>query len=325
MTDFHSSFTEDTSQIRQQSGVRTPRRRYVAAAAASLALTLGACSSDSPEAESSPSTAEAGASSDSGDLQEQFEDLEARFDARLGVYAVDTESGEDVAWRADDRFAYASTIKAMAAGALLDDVGIDGLSQEVAVQPEDIIPHSPVTEQHTGDTMTLEELAEAAMVISDNAAANYLFEAMGGVSSLATSLEDLDDEVTSVARDEPDLNEATPGDERDTTTPRAFGENLQELAFGDTLSAQEQELFTGWLKDTETGDTLVRADLPADWTVGDKSGSGGYGTRNDIAVVWPDEGDPLVVSVFSDLGDDDAEADDCLIAEAAELAVSALR
>ncbi|HIX00427.1 MAG TPA: class A beta-lactamase [Candidatus Nesterenkonia stercoripullorum] len=325
MTDFHTSFSGGTAQVRQHSGARSPRRRCLATVATSLALVLGACSSDSPEAESPSTAAEAEESEGSPDLQEQFDELESRFDARLGVYAVDTASGDAVEWRAEDRFAYASTIKAMAAGALLDDVGIEGLDREVTIDSDDIIAHSPVTEQHTGEAMTLAELSEAAMVISDNAAANYLFDALGGVSSLGTSLEELGDEVTSVARDEPDLNEAAPGDERDTTTPRAFGENLQEFAFGDTLSAQEQELFTGWLKDTETGDTLVRADLPDDWTVGDKSGSAGYGTRNDIAVVWPDEGGPLVVSVFSDLGDDDAEADDRLIAEAAELAVSDLR
>ncbi len=36
-----------------------------------------------------------------------------------------------------------------------------------------------------------------------------------------------------------------------------------------------------------TGDELIRAGVPSDWIVADKSGAGSYGTRNDIAIVTP--------------------------------------
>ncbi len=78
-----------------------------------------------------------------------FAQLEERFDARLGVHAVDTGTGTQVSWREDERFAYASTVKAIAAGALLDEVGVDGLSTTVQVDAADIVDHSPVTETRT--------------------------------------------------------------------------------------------------------------------------------------------------------------------------------
>jgi beta-lactamase class A len=251
--------------------------------------------------------------------------LESRFDARLGLYAVDVGTGAEVSWRADERFAYTSTIKALAAADLLDTVGVGGLEQQVLVEQEDILPYSPVTEQHVGRSMTLGKIAEAAVTRSDNAAGNYLFDAVGGPEELDEALEQIGDDVTTVSRIEPSLNEATPGDERDTTTPRAIAGSLREYVFGDTLTSAEERVLTGWLTSTQTGDTLVRAQLPEDWTVGDKSGAGGYGTRSDIAVVWPDEGDPLVIAVMSSRDEQQADFDDELVAQATATALEAIR
>lgn len=302
-------------------------RSTVAALSASGFVALAGCAAaePSPPASASSSEVPTTAASETPETTEAFADLESRFDARLGVHAIDTGTGAEVSWRDDERFAYASTVKALAAAAVLDEVGIDGLQEEVPVSEDDILPHSPVTEQNVGATMTLGEIAEAAVTQSDNAAGNYLFDALGGPQALDDALADVGDDVTTVSRNEPDLNEATPGDERDTTTPRAFAENLQEYVLGDTLTVDEEEVVADWLTSTQTGDTLVRANLPGEWVVGDKSGAGGYGSRGDIAVIWPTEGEPIVIAVLSAREEEDAEYDDALIAEAAETAVSALR
>ncbi|NDK33240.1 class A beta-lactamase [Nesterenkonia sp. Hz 6-5] len=281
---------------------------------------MAACSSAAPD----DTASSAGPSAEQTSITESFEELESRYDARLGVHAVDTGTGEEVTWREDERFAYASTIKALAAGAVLDEVGVAGLETEVLVEEEDIVPHSPVTENHIGQTLTLREIAEAAVTVSDNAAANYLFDELGGPDELDAALEDLGDDVTEVVRREPELNEATPGDDRDTTTARAITGSLREYLFGTVLDDEEKSQLGEWLIDSETGATLIRANLPSDWTIGDRSGAGGYGTRGNIAAIWPTSGDPIVISVLSSRDEPDAEHDDQLIAEAAELAISQL-
>ncbi len=172
--------------------------------------------------------------------------------------------------------------------------------------------------------MTLGEVAHAALTVSDNTAANLVFDALGGPSELDAALTDLGDDTTVVSRTEPDLNEATPGDDRDTTTPRAFAGDLREYLLGDTLTTAEREQLEAWMTATETGDTLVRADLPPDWVVGDKSGSGGHGTRNDLAIVRPPGRAPIIISVMSSRDERSAERDDRLIAEAAAAIVAAL-
>ena len=303
------------------------RRRPILALLGALVVVgvTGCSETESAGGASQAPSTDASTSATPTDASAGFEELESRFDARLGVYAVDVGTGTDVAWREDERFAYASTIKALAAAALLDRLGIDGVEQQVPIEADDILPHSPVTETRVGGTMTLREIAKAAVTQSDNAAGNVLFEALGGPGALDAALTDLGDDVTSVSRIEPELNQAVPGDEQDTTTPRAIAGDLHEYVLGDTLTDDEAVLLKEWLTGSQTGDTLVRADLPTDWVVGDKSGAGGYASRADIAVIWPTEGAPIVIAVMSDRDEQDAEYDDRLVAEAAAAAVSALR
>jgi beta-lactamase class A len=87
------------------------------------------------------------------------------------------------------------------------------------------------------------------------------------------------------------------------------------------LSSEGRALFNGWLTGNTTGAKLIRAGIPTGWTVGDKTGSGSYGTRNDIAVMWPDDGGaPIVMAILSSRGTKDATKYDTLIADAARVA-----
>lgn len=265
----------------------------------------------------------AGATSDA--RAPDFGRLEARFDARLGVYAVDTGTGRTIEHRADERFGYASTFKALAAGALLAATSTAELDRVVRYTEADLVTHSPVTERHVKTGMTLRELGDAAVRYSDNTAANLLLRRLGGPAGFERALRELGDRVTDPERFETDLNEATPGDRRDTSTPRALASDLRAYVLGDALAPEDRAVLTGWLKGNTTGDTLIRAGVPAGWQVGDKTGSGGYGTRNDIAVVWPPDGAPIVLAILSSREEKDASSDDTLIAEAAKATIEALR
>ena len=308
---------------------RIARLAPAATLAAALLAGCAAAPAEAPTATAAPS-ASAAPAVDRAAADAAFAALEERFGARLGVHAVDTGTGAEVSWRADERFAYASTIKAPLAAAVLDRVGIAGMERAVPIEAADILSYAPVTETRVGGTMTLRELAEAATTRSDNTAANLLLEALGGPAELDAALTALGDDTTVVYRTEPDLNQAIPGDDRDTTTPRAAAALLRAYALGDPgaladpLDADERALFTGWLKATQTGATLVRAELPADWTVGDKSGLGAYASRGDVAVIWRPDAAPLVIAVHSSKDRQDAVADDALISGAANAAVQAL-
>jgi beta-lactamase class A len=254
----------------------------------------------------------------------RFEQLEAAFGARLGVYAVDTGTGATLEYRGDERFAYASTAKALAAGVLLDQTTDAELDTLVRYDESDLLEYAPITRQHVASGMTLRELSDAAIRYSDNTAYNLMLERIGGPEVLDQALEAVGDDVTQIDRPEPDLNEATPGDPRDTTTPQAIATDLQRFVLGDALEPDDRQTLTAWLVGNTTGDNLIRAGAPDGWTIGDKTGAGGYGTRNDIAVLWPAEGEPIVLAVMSSRDTDDAKYDDALVAQAASVALDAL-
>nr|WP_052850627.1 class A beta-lactamase [Streptomyces avicenniae] len=254
-----------------------------------------------------------------------FRALEQEFDARLGVYALDTGTGREVAHGADDRFAYASTFKALAVGAVLRERGTEGLAEVVTYTEADLVANSPVTENFVDTGMSLRELCAATLWYSDNTAANLLLDALGGPDGLEAVLRELGDDVTEMDRYEPDLSDAVPGDIRDTSTPRAMADGLRAFLLGDTLERDERRLLRRWMTTNTTGETLVAAGVPGTWDVADKSGTAGYGGRNDIAVLWPDDGgDPIVLAVMSSRDREGAERDDALIAEAAAVAVAGL-
>ena len=227
--------------------------------------------------------------------------LERESGGRLGIAALDTQTSARVGQRADERFPMCSTFKLLAAAAVLArvDAGQEQLDRRISFQASDVVVNSPITKDRVGGSgMSLEELCEAAMIVSDNTAGNLLLSVLGGPAGLTAYARSLGDTVTRLDRIEPDLNEAMPGDQRDTTSPTAMLSNLQTLVLGDVLSSRSRDRLTAWLIGNKTGDTRLRAGLPKEWRVGDKTGAGEHGTTNDVAIVWPPGRTPIIISTY---------------------------
>lgn len=232
--------------------------------------------------------------------------LEAESGGRLGVAVLDTASGTGVGHRATERFPLTSTFKLLAAAAVLArvDAGQDRLDRRIRFAAAEVVVYSPATEAHAGGPgLTLAALCEAAMVLSDNTAGNLLLDALGGPSGIGAYARSLGDGATRLDRVEPLLNEAVPGDPRDTTTPAAMLGNLRALLLGDALAPASQERLLGWLVGNRTGDAKLRAGLPEGWRAGEKTGGGSNGTSNDVGILWPPAGDakghsPLLVAAY---------------------------
>jgi beta-lactamase class A len=226
--------------------------------------------------------------------------IEAESGGRLGVAVLDTGTGALTGHRIDERFPMCSTFKTLAAAAILSrvDAGKEQLARRIAVEQKDILSYAPITKQHVGKDMTVAELCEAAVTWSDNTAANLLLASLGGPSAITAYARSLGDDITRLDRIEPELNEATPGDPRDTTTPAAMAKNLKLLATGTVLSAASRDQLIAWLVGCKTGDAKLRAGLPKSWRVGDKTGSGDHGSSNDAAVIWPEGKPPVIVTSY---------------------------
>jgi beta-lactamase class A len=257
------------------------------------------------------------------DLPSELRSLEESFRGRIGAFALDTATGATVAYRGQERFAMASTFKAMAAAAILDrarrsDPGL--LDRHIRWNRGDLVPGSPVTAKHMVTGLTVAQLCEAAVTVSDNTAGNLLLKQIGGPAGLTRYLRSLGDPISRLDRWEPELNQWRPGENRDTTTPASMGLNLSKLTVGRALGAPDKTRLINWLRATTTGGHRIRAGLPKNWTIGDKTGSPGpYGGADDIAIAWPPSSAPLIIVIYTNRRAADAAADDTVVATTATI------
>ncbi|WP_242884844.1 class A beta-lactamase [Actinomadura litoris] len=319
--------------------MRTPPSRFrvrLAAGAAAVLLTgVTACgagggsTSAAPRSDTAPLAAPARPALSQGTVAERLNELERTHQARIGAWALDTGTGRVLTHRADERFPFLSTFKAVACGAVLrkarrSDPGL--LDRVIRYTEDDLVPNSPVTEKHVATGMSVADLCHAAITVSDNTAGNLVLRQIGGPAGHTAFFRSLGDRVSRHDRWETDLNLWSPGERRDTVTPRAWGRDLRELTLGRALVPADRARLVGWMKAAETGGARIRAGLPPGWIVGDKTGTGGtYGTANDIAIAYPPSGGaPLIIVITTNRRASGGSADEKAIAETAAILAQGL-
>lgn len=254
-------------------------------------------------------------------IEEQLNTLEKYSQGRLGVALIDTEDNSQITYRGEERFAMASTSKVMAVAAVLKasekQAGL--LDKNITIKKSDLVAYSPITEKHLTTGMTLAELSAATLQYSDNTAMNKILDYLGGPTKVTQFARSINDVTYRLDRKEPELNTAIHGDPRDTTSPIAMAKSLQALTLGDALGQSQRQQLVTWLKGNTTGDHSIKAGLPKHWGVGDKTGSGDYGTTNDIAVIWPENHAPLILVVYFTQQEQDAKYRKDIIVKATEI------
>ena len=227
-------------------------------------------------------------------------EIEKRLDVRVGVSIYDVTANDSWSYQGDIRFPLMSTFKTLACANLLADIdkGIQFFNASVVISKESIIAWSPVTEKHIGETFTLKQACSAAMIMSDNTATNIILSAINGPSDFTQFMRSIGDNVTRLDRIEPSLNEAFDGDQRDTTTPNAIVNSLNNLLFGNVLSKASKIQLKQWMIENKVTGSLLRSVLPDGWIIADRSGAGGYGSRAITAVVWSTERSPIIISIY---------------------------
>jgi beta-lactamase class A len=226
--------------------------------------------------------------------------LEDAAQGRLGVHIVDTATGQEFGYRADERFMMLSTFKLLASAVLLArvDAGHESLQRRITYPRKDLVAHSPVTTKYAdGEGMTLAQLCEATLTTSDNTAANLILASYGGPASVTAMARKMGDRVTRLDRTETELNVKQPDGLMDTTSPRAMALTMQQVVLGDALSAPSRQLLQRWLLANTTGGKRLKAGLPPDWRIGEKTGTNDTDT-NDIGVVWPPNRKPWLVTAY---------------------------
>ncbi len=257
----------------------------------------------------------------SSKLTQALAALEASSKGRLGLALINVDTGVEFQYKGDLRFAFCSTFKLMLVAAVLKksmtQVGL--LTQHITYQKADLLSYAPITTKNLAQGMSVSELCAATLQYSDNTAANLLIKQIGGLEAVNRFAQSLGDRDFRLDRFEPELNTALPFDIRDTTTPKAMAASLKKITLGTALAPNQRAQLVTWIKGNTTGDACIRAGVPSGWTVGDKTGSGSYGTTNDIAVLWPPTGQPMVLTIYFTQLQKDAEARRDVLAAATKL------
>jgi beta-lactamase class A len=255
-----------------------------------------------------------------------FAALERDLRGELGVVAIDSATRRTVGHRQEQRFPMCSTFKVVLAAAILAraDTMHDLIDRRLLLPKDRFVDYSPITGKHVDREMSIAELCAAALQYSDNTAGNTLLRELGGPAELTRYARALGDERFRLDRWETELNTATPGDERDTTTPLAMARMLEKLLLLDGLPPAQQIRLRDWMLGNTTGTKRIRAAVPTGWRVADKTGTGGYGSANDVAVIYPDDRAPIVLAIYTRQSARDADARSDIIVQAAKIALSSI-
>jgi len=248
----------------------------------------------------------------------QIADLERKEGGRIGIAALNTENGQLLEYRADERFAMCSTFKLLLVAAVLSrvDANLERLDRSINYSQADIQNYAPITKKYLADgKMSVADLSAAAIQYSDNTAANLLLQSIGGPKGLTKYLRTLGDKTSRLDRNEPELNTNITGDIQDTTTPSAMLDTMQKVLIGKSLSPKSNQQLITWLLGNTTGDKKLRAGMNQEWKVGDKTGSGGNGASNDVAIVWPTGKKPFLLAVYYSAANSSTEKQNTIIAE----------
>lgn len=257
-------------------------------------------------------------------VQAQLARLEASTGGRLGIAAINLGNNQRIQYHANEYFPMGCTSKVIGVAAILKKSMTDNqlLQETIKYKKSDLSNWNPITEKHLSEGMTIAELCKAAISYSDNTAMNLLTKELGGPAGLNAFARSINDKDFKLDHWWPDEALASPASGEDRTTPAAMEESLRKLIFGDVLATPQREMLISWLKSNVTGDARIRAGVPKNWTVGDKTGSGfNYGITNDIAVLWPPKCNPIVVTMYYSNKDKKAAKRDDLIASATRIVI----
>lgn len=261
------------------------------------------------------------ACSSAGATTQDLKKVDDKYDANVGVYALNTATDEEITFNEDKRFAYASTFKAVSSAMLLEKTPHNELNKKVHVSKDDIVPYSPVLEKFINKDITIKKLIEATMLYSDNTANNMIIEEVGGYKEVNKKLKSLEDKTTKPSRMEPELNNYDPKSNRDTSTPQAFGITLNKIINDGRLSKENKTFLIDLMIHNKSGDTLIKKGAPKNFKVADKSGQAiTYASRNDVAFVYPKgESKPIVLVIFTNKEGKTDKPNDKVVSETAKV------
>jgi beta-lactamase class A len=272
-------------------------------------------------------------------LEREIKRLSSLTDGVVGAAATHLETRRKISLHGSERFPMASTFKVPIAVQLLTlvDQGRLQLDQMVTLKASDLHPGSGTLSDlfnKPGLALSIRNLLELMMLISDNSATDVVLRLAGGPQEVTARIRTLGIEGVRVDRSTAQLiadwsglatlppeSEWTPElfrrlfstvspeerraaarrseeDPRDTATPEGMALLLERIHRKDLLQKESAELLLDIMLRCRTGETRLKGILPAGTEVAHKTGTIG-GTTNDVGIITlPDDAGRVAIAVF---------------------------
>jgi N-acyl-D-amino-acid deacylase len=273
-------------------------------------------------------------------LAREIERLAREAGGVVGVSVRHLESGRRVSLRGGERFPMASSYKVPIAVELLRrvDAGEVSLDEMVTLERHDLHPGSGTLTSlfaRPGVSLSIRNLLELMLLISDNSATDLLLARAGGGEAVTARMRAIGLDGIDVSRPtvrliadwagatsllpperewRPDvwgpLLRAAPEEERraaaarfdedprDTATPDAMTDLLARIAAKSLHGPETAELLVDIMRRCQTGELRLKGLLPPGTVVAHKTGTIG-GTTNDVGIVTlPQGAGRVAISVF---------------------------
>jgi beta-lactamase class A len=291
-------------------------------------------------------------------LEQQIEFVAHATDGVVGVEAVHVETGRAIAVRGAEGFPMASAFKLPVAVQILSlvDEGKLTLETMVSLTPQDLHPGSGRLSElffHPGVSLSIANLMELALVISDNSAADVLLREAGGPAAVTARMRALGftgirvDRSTALLisdwqgaknlppeaqwnreiwdkiydavpeREHMNARRAQMRDPRDTATPDDMTKLLLRVWKRDLLTPQSSGVLLDMMERCQTGKSRIKGLLPQGTDVAHKTGTLG-GVANDVGfMTLPGDAGHVAIAVFTKASNKPEEAAEKAIAEIA--------
>lgn len=303
-----------------------------------VSLSLFVASADTLQAQSSLS-AKTNTDESAQRLQRELERIEKGAKAKVGVYARHLESGRLVSLHPQDRFAMASTVKVAIAAQLFNQIEQGKLSPMTMtdLKPSDLHPGSGTLDvlfAKPGVQLSVQNLLELMMVISDNSATDILLGLVGGTAAVQNRVKALGIQGMSVDRTIiqlladlegitlPPANQWTLGfyanleknltsesrqaaqlkfkdDFRDTSTPEAMVNLLTQIYQGTAVQPASRDTLLAVMQRCRGGLNRLKGYLPPETPIAHKTGSLDGNATDDVGIITlPDNAGHIAIAVF---------------------------
>lgn len=272
-------------------------------------------------------------------LQRELERIEKLAKGKVGVYARHLESGRQVSLHPQDRFAMASTVKVAIATELFNQIeqGKLSLMTMTDLKPTDLHPGSGTLDvlfAKPGVQLSVQNLLELMMVISDNSATDILLRLVGGTEAVQNRVKALGIQGMSVDRTIiqlladlegialPPADRWTTGfyanleksttpesrraaelkfkdDLRDTATPEAMVNLLTQIYQNTALQPASRDTLLAVMQRCRGGLNRLKGYLPPETPIAHKTGSLDGNATDDVGIITlPDNAGHIAIAVF---------------------------